>query len=77
MTERKAFLLRIDPQVHDALKRWAEDELRSLNAQAEIVLREALKRHGRLKAEAAESPPTPSEEGGGAEASSDEPSSPD
>lgn len=48
MSERKSFLLRVDPQVHDALKRWAEDELRSLNAQAEMVLREALRRAGRL-----------------------------
>lgn len=48
MGERKSFLLRVDPQVHDALKRWAEDELRSLNAQAEVVLREALRRAGRL-----------------------------
>jgi hypothetical protein len=68
MGERKSFLLRVDPQVHDALKRWAEDELRSLNAQAEVVLREALRRAGRLpreEARAAESeaqsePPTPS-----------------
>lgn len=51
MGERKSFLLRVDPQVHDALKRWAEDELRSLNAQAEVVLREALRRNGRLKRE--------------------------
>ena len=51
MGERKSFLLRVDPQVHDALKRWAEDELRSLNAQAEMVLREALRRAGRLPRE--------------------------
>jgi len=53
MGERKSFLLRVDPQVHDALKRWAEDELRSLNAQAEVVLREALRRAGRLAREGA------------------------
>jgi hypothetical protein len=51
MGDRKSFLLRVDPQVHDALKRWAEDELRSLNAQAEMVLREALRRAGRLPRE--------------------------
>lgn len=41
--ERKSILLRIDPAVHEALQRWAADELRSVNAQIEIVLREALK----------------------------------
>jgi hypothetical protein len=47
--ERKAFLLRIDPAVHEALQRWAADELRSLNAQIEIVLRRALEESGRVK----------------------------
>jgi len=42
MAERKAFPLRIDPAVHEALQRWADDELRSLNAQIEFVLRRAL-----------------------------------
>lgn len=46
--ERKAVLLRLDPAVHDALARWAGDDLRSVNAQVELLLREALKRHGRL-----------------------------
>ncbi len=45
---RKATLLRLDPKVHDALQRWARDELRSLNAQAEFILRRALQRAGRL-----------------------------
>ncbi len=40
--ERKQVLLRIDPAVHDALARWADDELRSLNAQIEMLLRRAL-----------------------------------
>ncbi|MFA6957243.1 MAG: hypothetical protein WC538_15340 [Thermoanaerobaculia bacterium] len=48
MAERKAFLLRIDPRVHDALQRWADDELRSLNAQIEFILRRALVDRGRL-----------------------------
>jgi len=48
MAERKAFLLRIDPRVHDALQRWSDDELRSLNAQIEFLLRRALKEAGRL-----------------------------
>ncbi len=47
MAERKAFLLRMDPAVLDALQRWAADDLRSLNAQIEFVLRDALKRAGR------------------------------
>jgi hypothetical protein len=47
VAERKAFLLRIDPAVLDALQRWADDDLRSLNAQIEFVLRDALGRAGR------------------------------
>lgn len=46
--ERRAVLLRLDPAVHDALARWADDELRSVNAQAEVALRDALRRAGRL-----------------------------
>ena len=42
MTDRKAFLLRLDPAVHAALERWAADELRSVNAQIEYVLRQAI-----------------------------------
>ena len=47
MTERKSLLLRLDPQVHDALARWANDELRSTNAQIEFLLRRALADAGR------------------------------
>jgi len=46
---RKAFLLRIDPEVLDALQRWAGDDLRSLNAQIEFLLRRVLRDAGRLK----------------------------
>jgi hypothetical protein len=46
--ERKPILLRLDPAVHDALARWAADELRSTNAQIEMVLRRALAAEGRL-----------------------------
>ena len=46
--ERKKLLLRLDPKVHDALARWAADDLRSTNAQIEFLLRESLKRAGRL-----------------------------
>lgn len=47
-TERKKILLRLDPAVHDALARWANDELRSTNAQIEFLLRRALAEAGRL-----------------------------
>ncbi|MCW5963085.1 MAG: hypothetical protein KIT83_03525 [Bryobacterales bacterium] len=46
---RKSFLLRIDAEVHDALKRWADDELRSLNGQIEFLLRRALIERKRLR----------------------------
>jgi hypothetical protein len=49
VAERKALLIRIDPRVHEGLERWARDELRSVNAQIEFVLRGALERAGRLK----------------------------
>jgi hypothetical protein len=48
VTERKKLLLRLDPAVHDALARWAGDELRSTNAQIEFLLRRALTDAGRL-----------------------------
>jgi hypothetical protein len=48
VTERKNILLRLDPAVHDALARWASDELRSTNAQIEFLLRRALAQAGRL-----------------------------
>jgi hypothetical protein len=48
VTERKEFLLRLDPAVHDALVHWASDELRSTNAQIEFLLRKALADAGRL-----------------------------
>ena len=47
MAERKAFLLRVDPAVLEALQRWANDDLRSLNGQIEFVLRRALEDAGR------------------------------
>ena len=46
-TERKPFLLRVDPAVLDAVQKWAADDLRSLNAQIEYLLRDALARAGR------------------------------
>ena len=49
MAEKKAFLLRIDPGVLEGVQRWANDDLRSLNAQIEFLLRRALQESGRLK----------------------------
>jgi hypothetical protein len=48
MTERKGVLLRLDPAVHNALTRWAADELRSTNAHIEFLLRRALGEAGKL-----------------------------
>ena len=56
MTDRRQVLLRLDPAVHDALMRWAGDELRSLNAQVEILLRRALAEAGRMPKQAAPLP---------------------
>jgi hypothetical protein len=48
MAERKNVLLRLDPAVHDALAKWAADEMRSTNAQIEFLLRRALGDAGRM-----------------------------
>ena len=56
MAERKSFLLRVDPDVLEAVQRWANDDLRSLNGQIEFLLRRALQTAGRL--------PKPEERGG-------------
>ena len=50
MAARKPFLLRIDPAVLEAAQRWANDDLRSLNAQIEFLLKRSLQAAGRLKA---------------------------
>ena len=47
MSERKTFLVRLDPSLHAALQRWAADDLRSLNGQIEFLLRRALAASGR------------------------------
>jgi len=49
LAERRAFLLRVDPELHDILQRWAGDELRSLNGQIEFLLRRAAQQAGRIK----------------------------
>jgi hypothetical protein len=51
MADRKSFLLRIDHEVLDAVQRWANDDLRSLNGQIEFLLRKILKEEGRLTAD--------------------------
>jgi len=48
VSKREAFLLRLDPKVLDALRRWAADDLRSVNAQVEFLLRRALREAGRI-----------------------------
>jgi hypothetical protein len=50
VSAKKAFPLRISAEVLDAVQRWADDDLRSVNAQIEFVLRECLRKSGRLKA---------------------------
>ncbi|WP_304455820.1 hypothetical protein [Nocardiopsis sp. YSL2] len=52
MSDRKKVLLRLDPAVHDALARWAGQELRSTNAQIEFLLRRALDEAGRMPKDA-------------------------
>ena len=63
MPERKPFLLRIDRALLDAVQRWANDDLRSLNAQIEFLLRDALKRGGRFQND--DSTATPEADHGG------------
>ncbi|ALN56943.1 hypothetical protein [Lysobacter enzymogenes] len=62
MSEKKAYPLRINAEVLAAAQRWADDELRSLNAQIEYVLREALRRNGRLPRQQPPPSPPPSPE---------------
>jgi hypothetical protein len=52
--EKKAYPLRISAAVLEAMQRWADDDLRSVNAQIEFVLREALRKQGRLKTDTPE-----------------------
>ncbi|MGH7544585.1 MAG: toxin-antitoxin system HicB family antitoxin [Gemmatimonadota bacterium] len=49
MARKKRFLLRLDPELHAAIQRWAADEFRSVNAQIEYLLLEAARRSGRLR----------------------------
>ena len=61
MAERKPFLLRIDATVLEAVQRWANDDLRSLNAQIEFLLRRAVQQAGREKTEGADRSKSPSD----------------
>lgn len=56
MVERKKLLLRLDPAVHEAMAKWAADDLRSINAQIEYALRMALEQVGRKPARAGDDP---------------------
>lgn len=62
MPEKKRFLLRLDEELYEVLEKWAADELRSVNAQIEYLLKEAARRAGRWKGSAHRQPR--SEEGG-------------
>ena len=58
MAAKKAFPLRINEDIWQALRRWSDDELRSVNAQIEYVLRDALRKAGRLSRSAEGEPAT-------------------
>ena len=59
MANKKAFPLRVDEDIWEAMRRWSEDELRSVNAQIEFVLRESLRRAGRWSRPAREDDSNP------------------
>ena len=56
MSDKKKFLLRLDVELYDALVKWATDELRSVNAQMEYALKEAVRKAGRLRGKEEEKP---------------------
>jgi hypothetical protein len=62
VSEKKAYPLRISVEVLEAVQRWADDELRSVNAQIEYVLRDALRRAGRLKPPGGSADPPPGDQ---------------
>lgn len=62
MAEKKKFLLRIDDKTYAALEKWAADEFRSINAQIEYLLKEALKKSGRIKIISNDTPTNENEE---------------
>ncbi len=64
MAQRKSFPLRLDPAIFDALQRWANADLRSVNAQIEFVLRRALREAGRLASPEPHHNPAAEDQGG-------------
>lgn len=60
MAERKSFLLRLPPELMDELTRWAKDEIRSINAQIEYVLRDAMRRRRKKLRDESGDRPAPS-----------------
>jgi len=63
LAKRDAFLLRIDPEILAALRRWADDDLRSLNAQIDYLLRQRLREAGRMPARGAGARPSGDKDG--------------
>ena len=61
MAARKAFLLRMDPELWIALEKWAADEFRSVNGQIEFLLARAVREAGRSRTGVPSRPPSPSE----------------
>lgn len=57
MAEKKKFLFRLDAELYEALEKWASDDLRSVNAQMEFLLKEAARRNGRIKGQRPEGEP--------------------
>jgi hypothetical protein len=64
VSPRKAFLLRVTPELYQALERWAAEELRSVNGQIEYLLTQAVRRSGRVRAGEAAPPDDAGERGG-------------
>ncbi len=62
MAQRKAFPLRVEPEIYDALQSWADAEMRSMNAQIEFLLRYALKQAGRIPRDERGGPPAKKED---------------
>jgi len=62
MKPRKSFLLRISPELYQALEAWAQQEFRSVNGQIEFVLKEAVRRRGRAVKDSPEPPPASEED---------------
>jgi hypothetical protein len=77
MAERRSFLLRIDGDVLDAVRRWADDDLRSLNGQVEFLLRRALRESGREAGRVTDAATNPGAPGEGLSSPGDLPQKPE